>query len=171
MKSCPIEYEEEVSFCEYCDRRGFTHWHVPQETYTDSWKQKAKNKAQGVLEGVSDHWVILPTEKWGVILLVIEFKRQFGNTPTPAQIDFIHKIDQVDNVLPFCAYGCQEAVDVIEELEQGIDQQTLRVCEQRLEKIHESRQKRQKTAKNTQNVAKKKNDRDDLPPAENDLPY
>lgn len=150
MNTCPSEDVEETLLHEYCEAKGLTNWHVPQETYTTSWQQKRKNKLKGVLEGVSDHWIILPTARWGVILLVIELKRQHGNTPTDAQIKFIHDIDKVDNIAAFCAYGADEAIKVIEELQCGVTH-TLERCEERLEKIFENRQKKTKKRHNREN--------------------
>lgn len=155
---CPHETDEEIALSDYCKERGFTHWHVPQETYTDSWKQKAKNKAMGVLEGVSDHWIILPTTAFiKESLLVIELKRQFGNTPTNAQIKFLKAIGNVQNIGSVCCYGADEAIKVIEEVEKG-DFTTFNKCNERMYKIEENRKKRRKISKKS-------------PKSKNDLPY
>lgn len=154
---CPTETEEEVTLSNYCDAQHWVHWHVPQETYTTSWKQKAKNKAQGVLEGVSDHWVILPTCK-GHLLVVIELKRQWGNTPTDAQIKFLNDIDAVTNVVPVCCYGADEAIQVLKELRE-YKTSALDKCLERTEKLRKKREnpskkprKLVKTSQNAKNI-------------------
>lgn len=150
---CPTETSEEIDFSNYCKARGLVHWHVPQETYTTSWAQKSKNKAMGVLEGVSDHWVRVPLKTGGYGLVVIELKRLWGNTPSDAQIKFIHQMDEINNVAPVCCYGAEEAIAVIEEIEKG-DFTTYDKCWQRMTKIEENRRKR---AKNKEKMAKNKN--------------
>lgn len=155
---CPHETDEEITLSNYCEQRGLTHWHVPQETYTTSWKQKTKNKAMGVLEGVSDHWVILPPNSTRPkSLLVIELKRQFGNTPTDAQIKFLKDIGGIPNIGTVCCYGADEAIKVIEEVEKD-DFTTFDKCNKRMYKIEENRKKRRKIPKKSQK-------------SENDLPY
>lgn len=162
VKTCPIEDVEEELFNHWCTEQGLTHFHVPQETYTNSWKQKAHNKALGVLEGVSDHWVKLPTiyHPKGS-LLIIEFKRQFGNTPTDSQIKFMEDMNEIDNVAAVCCYGFEEAKQVVEEIKNG-NFTTYDKCWERTNKIKENRAKR---AENKAKLAKKSQK------SKNDLPY
>lgn len=158
QRYCPTEDEEEAEFSRWCREKGYTHWHVPQETYTTSWKQKAHNKSLGVMSGVSDHWVKVKvrTNKleafWA--LLVIEMKRQFGNTPTDDQIKFIHEMEEIPGVTAVCCYGADEAKKVVEELENH-KFDMFDFCTERMRKIEENRQKR---AKNKEKI-------------KNDLPY
>lgn len=159
VKTCPIEDVEEELFNHWCTEQGLTHFHVPQETYTDSWKQKAHNKALGVLEGVSDHWVKLPTiyHPKGS-LLIIEFKRQFGNTPTDSQIKFMEDMNEIDNVAAVCCYGFEEARQVVLELIEGKFTK-LDECQARTAKLKEKRLKRLKNQlKSLEKMSKSKND-------------
>lgn len=154
-KWCPTEDVEEAQFSSWCDHKGLTHWHVPQETYTTSWKQKAHNRDLGVKAGVSDHWVKIdvpfpPANDRHSVLLVIEFKRQFGNIPTDEQIKFIHEMEEIPNVTAVCCYGCDEAIKVVEELERG-KFDTFDKCTARMLKIEENRKKRAKNRKNSKN--------------------
>lgn len=161
--TCPDETSEEEALSDYCEERGWTHWHVPQETFTKSWAQKLKNKRQGVRAGVSDHWVVLPTCK-NYLLVVIELKRKRGNTPTDEQIEFLEDLDKVTNVVTVCCYGADEAIDVLEELRQ-YDTTLLDLCNDRMMRIKNRRQKRQnkpKTPKKLKNTGKTE---------KNDLPY
>lgn len=157
---CPDETSEEATLCEYCDARHWVHWHVPQETFTKSWSQKRKNALQGVKPGVSDHWIILPSAT-GYLLVVIELKRQHGNTPTNEQISFLHAIDAVTNVVPVCCYGAAEAIEVLEGL-MFMNYEPLDRCNERMEKLWEKRQKTAQKPKKTPKTAKN---------TENDLPY
>lgn len=156
---CPTEDAEETAFSDWCERQGLTHWHVPQETYTTSWKQKAHNKSLGVLEGVSDHWVKLPTTYCpNGSLLVIEFKRQFGNTPTNAQIRFLDEMNTIDNVAATCCYGADEAIRMVEEIMKGV-WETFDKCQERVKKLKEKRLKKPKNRpEEPKKVSKSKND-------------
>lgn len=146
-KYCPSETEEEITFSSWCEQKGYTHWHVPQETFTKSWKQKKKNEEMGVLSGVSDHWVKLPTPLHPEgSLIVIELKRQFGNTPTDEQIKFMLEMEKIDNVTAVCCYGGDEAIKLCEELRVG-EYATFDMCWVRTNKLIENRQKRRKNPK------------------------
>lgn len=161
--TCPDETSEEEALSDYCEEHGWTHWHVPQETFTKSWAQKLKNKRQGVRAGVSDHWVVLPTCK-NYLLVVIELKRKRGNTPTDEQIEFLEDLDKVTNVVTVCCYGADEAIDVLEELRR-YDTTMLDLCNDRMMRIKSRRQKRRnkpKTPKKPKNTGKSE---------KNDLPY
>lgn len=164
VKTCPIEDVEEELFNHWCEEQGFTHFHVPQETYTNSWKQKAHNKALGVLEGVSDHFVVIPTPLHpNGSLVVIEFKRKFGNTPSDAQIDFLTKLYAVDNIGPVCCYGCDEAIEVVEGLMKG-DFGPFDKCWERTNKLIEKRKKRAKKPEKARKSAEiEENPKNDLP--------
>lgn len=136
---CPTETEEEEALNYYCEAHGYQHWHVPQETFTKSWKQKAKNKAQGVKPGVSDHWVVVPNTAFGTILFVFELKKQFGNTPSDDQLLFVKGLDRVVNVAPTVCYGADEAITIIEESLVGkLDM--FDKCNERVDKLIASRE-------------------------------
>lgn len=154
----PTEDEEEIAFKEWCDSQGLLNFHVPQETYTKSWRQLAHNTALGVLKGVSDHWVKLPTPLHpNGSLIVIELKRRKGNTPTNEQINFMSEMEEIDNVTAVCCYGADEAIKVCEELRVG-DYTTFDMCWERTKKIEKNRKNLPKTTKN-------------IKKPENDLPY
>ena len=55
----PTEAAEQVALVHYLRAKGYRHFRVPNETYTKSWKQKATNKALGVVSGVPDLFVIV----------------------------------------------------------------------------------------------------------------
>lgn len=113
---CPSEDDEEEKLANYCDVRHFIHWHVPQETFTKSWGTKMKSKKLGVKKGVSDHWIVIPTQ-YGLKLVAIEMKREKGGTVSDEQYQFIKEINKVNEVQGFIARGGQEAIEIIEDIE------------------------------------------------------
>lgn len=111
----------------------------------------------GVRSGVSDHWVILPSAK-GYLLVVIELKREYGNTPTDDQITFLRQIDQVTNVVPVCCYGADEAIEVLEGL-MFMNYKPLDRCWERTNKLAENRAKNAEKPKKTRKTSEtEKND-------------
>lgn len=116
----PLEYDEEIALSDYLDSRFFLHWHVPQETFTKSWGTKMKNRRMGVRKGVSDHWVVIPMPNGKQQLVAIELKRQHSGTPSDEQIAFIEAMLDAD-VYAFVAHGANEAINILDELEQGKD--------------------------------------------------
>lgn len=54
------EDQEQEAFVQWLRLKGYSHFRVPNETYTKSWSQKAKNKKLGVSSGVPDLAVVVP---------------------------------------------------------------------------------------------------------------
>ena len=61
----PTEEQEQMAFVQWLRLKGYAHFRVPNETYTKSFKQKAKNKALGVSSGVPDLAVVVPINRNG----------------------------------------------------------------------------------------------------------
>lgn len=139
VNGCPSEDDEEHALSDYCDLRGWVHWHVPQETYTKSWGVKMKSKRLGVRKGVSDHWVIVPT-KFGQKLVAIEMKRRKGGTVSDEQYEFIEEINKVNEVQGFIARGAEEAIEIVEDVEKNNEQK----LKERLKKINAEIEHRKK---------------------------
>ena len=55
----PTEDQEQEAFVQWLRLKGYPHFRVPNETYTKSWSQKAKNKKLGVSSGVPDLAVVV----------------------------------------------------------------------------------------------------------------
>ena len=89
-KDIPSEDDEEGAFTDWLELQGYTHWHVPQETYTTSWAVKNKAKKLGVRRGVPDHWAIVPTSNT-FRLVAIEMKRAKGGTISDDQFERAQK--------------------------------------------------------------------------------
>ncbi len=120
----PLEHDEAVTFVEWMRYQKLAFWHPPMETYTTSWKQKTRNKQEGVTKGISDYLVYLPArrcKKNKAVLLWIELKRRrrklksgkLGKSPSTVsaeQVDFIEKMNTVGNVQGGICYGAGESV-------------------------------------------------------------
>jgi len=104
------EYDECVVLAEYLDLRGITYSHIPNETFTNSWGVKMKNKKQGVKKGVPDYIIILKN-----LLIFIEMKRNHGGKTSPEQKDWIKKLNKCDSVSAYVCNGFDEAKKVIEK--------------------------------------------------------
>jgi len=111
----PTEHQEAVSltqWLEYQKNLGkiacFTH--VPNETYTTSWKQKTKNKNEGVRRGVPDYLIVLKHK-----ILFIELKRTKYFKISKEQFEWINAINATKQAKAKVCKGCQECMDFVLE--------------------------------------------------------
>lgn len=125
----PSEHEEAVALVDWMRYQKLDFWHPPMETYTTSWKQKTRNKQEGVVKGLSDYLIYIPPKRCKTkkaILLWIELKRrrrtlkngELGKSPStvqPEQMAFIEKMNTVGNVQGEVCYGSTESVQFIKK--------------------------------------------------------
>jgi hypothetical protein len=110
VNTTPTEAWEQETFIEFLElykktiNKNLIYSATAQSTYTTSWSQKIKNKKMGVRPGVPDLIVIIDTK-----LIFIEMKRVKGGVLSPAQKEWIDRIDKTGNYV-IVARGCQEAI-------------------------------------------------------------
>jgi hypothetical protein len=107
----PTEDAEQRVFVQWLEHVGLPFFRVPNETYTKSWSQKAKNKALGVKPGVPDLFVFVP----GKYVIAIEMKRTKGSATSQAQKDWIAVLNTIPGCQAFIAKGADEAIAVIRQ--------------------------------------------------------
>lgn len=83
--------------------------HVASETYTTSWRQKYKNKINGVRSGIPDYLVIFPKT-----ILFLEMKRVKGGVVSPSQKEWIAALQNREGVVAVVAKGFNQAKEVID---------------------------------------------------------
>lgn len=116
MKSLLLsEYQEQCLLVEYLDillSRGkvLAYSAVPNNTYTNSWKQKHKQKAEGVRPGVPD--LIIVTEK---NVLFIEMKKVSGGRLSDYQKNWLSVLPSKKVEAHVCK-GFVQAKKVVDEL-------------------------------------------------------
>lgn len=110
LQFVPTEDEEQIAVVEYCDRKGYPRFRIPNETYTTSWRQKAKNKALGVSVGVPDLGVIVNNR-----LIFIEMKRIRGSKTATEQLEWVAVLNRA-NVPSRVCKGFAEAKAFIDEV-------------------------------------------------------
>lgn len=111
----PTEYDECVTLAEYLQHlknvgKVLVYTHTPQETYTKSWMQKAKNKKMGVTRGIPDYVIVTKNKK----VLFIEMKRQKGNTTTIQQKEWLAALSGMESIIADVCYGFDEAKRLID---------------------------------------------------------
>lgn len=120
----PTEDQEQQAFVQWLRLKGYPHFRVPNETYTKSFKQKAKNKALGVSAGVPDLFVCVPSSTYmggdgdtsqGYELVAVEMKRRKGGVVSAHQKEWLATLEQ-SNIKTIVARGCDEAIDFIESV-------------------------------------------------------
>ena len=83
---------------------------IPSETYTTSWKQKGKNKSEGVHRGVPDYIIVTPNT-----VIFCELKTEKGGVVSPDQKIWIESLEG-KTVKAFVAKGHKEAIHTIESM-------------------------------------------------------
>lgn len=105
----PLEYNECVTFADWLRIKKIPFTHVPNETFTRSWAQKAKNKRLGVARGVPDYMIVTPH-----CLVFVEMKRRKGSTTSKEQKEWMSMLNGCCNVRAKVCKGCDEAINFIE---------------------------------------------------------
>ena len=110
--TAPTEYEEQIKLAEYLDMKNYLWCHVPNGGNRNA-ITGAKLKRQGVKPGVPDVLIFLP--KSGI---AIELKRSNGvpSDVRDTQKKWLTELESRD-WLTKVAYGADEAIDWLEELE------------------------------------------------------
>jgi hypothetical protein len=112
----PLETYEQEHFVNWLKLKKLKHTSIPNSTFTRSWKQKAKNKKEGLNPGLPDLLIIIPKERSNLekaIMVFIEMKRQKGGVVSKNQKEWIEEINKVDNVGAYVAKGAEEAIEII----------------------------------------------------------
>lgn len=107
----PTEEQEQRWFVTWLRVKGLKHWRTPNETYTTSYRQKAKNKALGVQAGIPDLFVIV-----GDRLIAVEMKRRKGGSLTTTQKHWLQDLNDVGVEARMCR-GFEEAKAFVEEVQ------------------------------------------------------
>lgn len=129
----PTEDQEQEAFVQWLRLKGYPHFRVPNETYTRSWSQKAKNKKLGVSSGVPDLAVVVPdvwygygdnvpredlssyTNTYANRLVFIEMKRKKGGVTSANQKQWIKTLNEAGIQTVVCK-GCDAAIEFIESI-------------------------------------------------------
>lgn len=125
----PTEDQEQEAFVQWLRLKGYPHFRVPNETYTRSWSQKAKNKKLGVSSGVPDLFVAVPfppphliiahkdrdDEVRNKTLVAIEMKRKKGGITSANQKKWIKTLNEAGIQTVVCK-GCDAAIEFIESI-------------------------------------------------------
>lgn len=125
----PTEDQEQEAFVQWLRLKGYPHFRVPNETYTKSWSQKAKNKKLGVSSGVPDLFIVVPFPPPHLIiahkdrdddvrnktLVAIEMKRKKGGVTSENQKKWIKTLNEAGVQTVVCK-GCDAAIEFIESI-------------------------------------------------------
>jgi hypothetical protein len=125
----PTEDQEQEAFVQWLRLKGYPHFRVPNETYTRSWSQKAKNKKLGVSSGVPDLFIAVPfppphliiahkdrdDEVRNKTLVAIEMKRKKGGITSANQKKWIKTLNEAGVQTVVCK-GCDAAIEFIESI-------------------------------------------------------
>jgi hypothetical protein len=109
----PTEAEEQATFVQWLEIKGYKFTAIPNSTYTKSWKQKVHNRAMGLRAGFPDLAIIVND-----IFCCVELKRLKGGTLSQEQKSWIEALENAGIPAKVCK-GADEAMNFIEALEKG----------------------------------------------------
>ena len=112
-KEYPLEEEEQKNFILYLDDlilkgKDIKYSSIPNSTFTKSWKQKRKNKEQGLRAGLPDLFLIVNNRPF-----FIEMKRINGKL-SDCRKEWINAINECEKLKAVVCYGCEEAKNIVE---------------------------------------------------------
>ena len=110
----PYESEEQGAVLEYCDIWHMPYFHVNNEMWTTSWKQKQTAKAMGTKSGVPDLFIFIPVGRYddgetAYQMVAVEMKRKRGSSTSAEQIEWGKIIEQASIPHAICK-GANEAI-------------------------------------------------------------
>lgn len=107
------EHQEQRAFVEWLEMNNYKFSAIPNATYTKSFKQKQKNKLEGLRAGLPDLLVIVNDR-----LVFIEMKRckKSLSTVSAKQAQWIKALNECKEVGAYVCYGCDHAIKTIEEI-------------------------------------------------------
>lgn len=111
----PLEFDEQCVFVQWLELKHIRFTAIPNDTYTKSWKQKAKKKAEGVRAGFPDLVVVISPEQSIDGLgkfLAIEMKRVKGGVVSESQKEWIQALGEADVIAHICK-GADEAIELV----------------------------------------------------------
>lgn len=100
----PSEDDEQVAFVQWMDLQHIPYFHVNNEMWTKSWKQKARSKAMGTKSGIPDLFVVFNEGIVG-----FEMKRKRNGTVSPTQ-KYWGRLLSLVGVPVYCCRGCDSAI-------------------------------------------------------------
>lgn len=103
------EAQEQAAVIEYCDAKGITIYHIPNERKCSE-RYGGFLKRQGLRPGMPD--LCIPEARGDYHALYIEMKSLTGK-PTPKQQEWITRLRKLGN----CAYVCNGADNAIALIE------------------------------------------------------
>lgn len=109
----PLEEEEQAKVVIYLDElkaegKKIKYTSIPNSTFTKSWKQKKKNKEQGLRAGLPDLFLIVNNRPF-----FIEMKRKSGKV-SESQKEWIEAIKKCKELGVYVCYSYEQAKEIID---------------------------------------------------------
>lgn len=106
----PSEHQEQRAFVQWLEYNNYKFTSIPNSTFSKSWKQKLKNKVEGLRAGLPDLLIIKNNK-----LIFIEMKRSKKTLSKVSshQAQWIKALNDCEGVKAFVAYGCDHAINLL----------------------------------------------------------
>jgi hypothetical protein len=113
------ELKEQARFVQWARSQGLKISAIAQSTYTESWKAINDNVMAGVVRGVPDLIIIIPSEcrlDGKNKLVFIEMKKEKGGVVSKEQKEWIASLNLCSGVIAMVCRGCDNAIYMISPL-------------------------------------------------------
>lgn len=155
----PSEDEEQMAFVDWLELNHIQFFHVNNEMWTKSWKQKVRSKEMGTQSGIPDLFLVFDG-----MMVGIEMKRTKNGTVSDNQ-KYWGVILETANIPVYCCRGCEHAIYTTEQIigQYGlkkVDQATIDYANTH-PKLREIKQKEQKNVNRSKKY--QKSGKDSLP--------
>jgi len=107
----PTEDEEQMVVVQYLEMKGHKFTHIPNSTFTKSWKVKNRNTRLGVRPGLPDLVAIINDN-----LVWLEMKRQKGGVVSQSQKEWHEALEKAGQTI-VVAKGAEQAINFIKTME------------------------------------------------------
>lgn len=110
MRAIANEFNEQCTFVQWLNFRGYKFTAIPNSTFTRFPAVRRKNMELGVRPGLPDLLIVAAGS-----LVFIEMKREWGGQLSPYQKEWIEELNKINNIYAFVCRGAQDAINTIKE--------------------------------------------------------
>ena len=111
----PLETIEQQTLVHWLEINNYKYTSIPNSTYTESYSQKRKNKAEWLKPWLPDLLIIL--KRWSLLFIELKRSKKSLSKVSKEQKEWIEALSNISNVEAQVCYGAIEWIELIKKLE------------------------------------------------------
>lgn len=115
MEIVPLETIEQQTLVHWLEINNYKFTSIPNSTFTKSFSQKRKNKAEWLKSWLPDLLIIL--QRWSLLFIELKRSKKSLSKVSKEQKEWIDELNKISNVEARVCYGAKEWVELIKTLE------------------------------------------------------